>query len=170
MNYIKGKVWELIKDCDVLKAIDIAEAKKIVGDLGYTIVYYQIGNAADEALLEKIGKLEYAKTRSGFSYKDDTQKLVFVRKYQTAGEELIVLTHEIGHICLGHLDITGFCHDSDVQKEEEALRFSLYLRSYQGMVYKRRWRRPSVISTICFISALVGIIAIAADANDNKTK
>ena len=170
MNYIKGKAWELIKDCDMHKSIGVAEAKKIIDDLGYTIVYYQIGNAEAEALLEKIGKLEYARTRSSFSYKDDSQKLVFIRKYQAIGEELIVLTHEIGHICLGHLDISGFCPDSDVRREEEAQRFALHLRSYQGMVTRRRLRRPSVVSIICFAATLVGVIALSANTYDSKTK
>lgn len=170
MNYIKSKVWELIKDCDMHKSIGVTEAKEIIGTLGYTIVYYEIGDEGSEAILRKIGKLEYAETQSCFSYQDESKKIVFLRKFQTSKEEYFVLTHEIGHLYLGHLNDSGFCPDSDVVKEEEAQRFSLYLRSYQGMVTKRRLRRPSVVSIICFVSTLVGVIALSANAYDNKTK
>lgn len=81
---------------------------------------------------------------------------MFVRRHLTGDDELIVLTHEIGHIFLGHFDKTGFVSDTDVQKEFEATEFSSKLMKYRGV--KKRILKSDTVAIFCSVAALVGII------------
>lgn len=132
MQDVKAKVRQFIKDYGLTGAVTISDAKRIIGELGYKIMYYQKGNAETEAFLKKFGKLEYAKTRPAFTYRDDVQKFVFLMTFQSKRDELILLTHEIGHIYLGHLNGSNVVSDTDVQKEDAANTFSSLLREYRG--------------------------------------
>jgi hypothetical protein len=97
-------------------------------ELGYTVVEFNglcdTENVAE--LLDALKLQERARRCRGFTYRDDSFRLVFLHQDLTELEKTVVLAHEAGHICCGHMDRSRVLGE-DVLQEREANEFAHYL-------------------------------------------
>ena len=73
--------------------------------------------------------------------------------FQSKKDELTLLTHELGHIYLGHLNGSNVVSDTDVQKEDAANKFSSLLREYRG--HRGVKRQITLSETLLLAIALI---------------
>lgn len=96
----------------------------VVSDLGYEIVDFDPKNKSVEMLIQKLMLTNDILAQSAFVYSNNDVKLVFLRYDLTVDEKLYALTHELGHIALGHVLTTG---RSSVVEEFQAHEFTHHL-------------------------------------------
>ena len=72
---------------------------------GYTVVEYNhLSNDEIVSSLIKALKLsENIRNSKGFTYADQNQRIVFIHEDLSDAEKLLALSHDAGHIYLGHM-------------------------------------------------------------------
>lgn len=101
---------------------DVAET------LGYTVVEFShISNdAPTQTLIDVLSLQKNTANSRGFTFANESYRLVFVHRDLSDKEKVIVLAHELGHIYFGHLG-TASVIGRDVKEEFEANEFAHYL-------------------------------------------
>lgn len=161
---IKLKTRKFIKEFDV-RELNYETLKSIIERQGYIIVEYShISNDENVTLLINALKLTENINRSkGFTYADQNHRIVFVHKDLSDDEKLFVLSHEEGHIYLGHMTSSSI-FGRDVQEEHAANEFSHYLLN-QGKCEKtaawiRRHKVISILSVLLIVCIAVAVLFI----------
>lgn len=95
---------------------------------GYTVVEFNniTNNENVQALIEALKLTQNIIYSKGFTYANSNYRIVFVNESLTDEEKLIILSHEQGHIYLGHLACASII-GKDVKEEYEANEFAHYL-------------------------------------------
>lgn len=155
---IKLKARKFIKEFDVHE-LNYGTLKSAIERQGYTLVEYNhIFNEEDVSRLIEVLKLSDNIVRSrGFTYADQNYRIVFVHEDLSDAEKMVVLSHEAGHIYLGHMSSTPVI-GRDVQEEHEANEFSHFLL-HQGKLDKANlWVRRHKAATILAVAILALLI------------
>lgn len=149
---IKLKARKFIKEFDVHE-LNYGTLKSAIESQGYTLVEFNhIFNDEDVSKLIEALKLSDNIIRSkGFTYADQNYRIVFVHEDLSDAEKMVVLSHEAGHIYLGHMSSAPVI-GRDVQEEHEANEFSHFLLN-QGILDKanlwvRRHRAATILSLV----------------------
>ena len=111
-----------------VRTVSCSSLRDTVEKMGYTLVpFLPAGNsAAVETVLRTLGLEEAARSAKAFTYADENYRLVFLRRDLAEAEQLVLLSHEIGHVFLGHMSRASIL-GRDVTEEYEANEFSHYL-------------------------------------------
>lgn len=100
---------------------------------GYTVVEFNnISNSENvRTLVEALKLTQNILYSKGFTYANSNYRIVFVNESLSEEEKLIILSHEQGHIYLGHLACAAVI-GKDVTEEYEANEFAHYLLNPGG--------------------------------------
>lgn len=133
---------------------------EITEKLGYTVILFDpLHN--DENVAKLAGALslggELLKSR-GFTYSSGEFRLVFINDGLSEKEKTIVLSHELGHITLGHTGRAPVI-GHDVQEEFEANEFSTFLLKCDSSVFMFFNCRKPLVAVIAAVILLTVIIA-----------
>ena len=167
MNQSKAKACEIL-----LKEgkMTTSKCKSLIKRLGWSIL--EFGRTSDDNaatdILSKLQMEAYAETCKSFACRTGEYKLVFVRAGLPDAEQLILLTHELGHIVLDHPDDIGVLGCTAIQ-EQEANVFSEVLRhptlsTYIHIIAKRHKRMVAII----FLALAVSISCYTAISQINS--
>lgn len=158
---VDKKVFDFIKEYGI-KEISCAALSEAAEKLGYTVILFQpLHNNANVARLINALNLdgELLKSR-GFTYSHGEFRLVFVNESLSEKEKTIVLSHELGHIVLGHAGRAPVI-GHDVQEEFEANEFSSLLLKCDSVLFaffKRNKTILIVIATVLLFLLLVSML------------
>lgn len=157
---IRKKAVEFIKKYDLnKKSLTVTRLRGIIESLNFCIVDYwhSIKNKPDvTVLLKKIGAEDLAKQAKGFTYYKSEERYVFLCGDLTADDTLAVLLHELGHICLNHLEPEGIISDTSVQRDEAAYLFSVFVR--------RRCKKSGQIKMLRATAVIAAVLVLACTA------
>ena len=155
---IKLKARKFIKEFDVHE-LNYGTLKSAIERQGYTLVEYNhIFNDEDVSKLIEVLKLSDNIIRSrGFTYADQNYRIVFVHEDLSDAEKLVVLSHEAGHIYLGHMSSTPII-GRDVQEEHEANEFSHFLMNQGKLDKANLWVRRHKTATILIVAILALLV------------
>lgn len=155
---IKLKARKFIKEFDVHE-LNYGTLKSAIESQGYTLVEYNhIFNDEDVSKLIEALKLSDNIIRSrGFTYADQNYRIVFVHEDLSDAEKLVVLSHEAGHIYLGHMSSTPVI-GRDVQEEHEANEFSHFLMNQGKLDKANLWVRRHKTATILIVAILALLV------------
>ena len=160
---VKLKVRKFIKEFGVHE-LNYASLRGYVERQGYTVVEYNhLSN--DEIVSSLINALNLSKNISnskGFTYADQNQRIVFIHEDLSDAEKLVVLSHETGHIYLGHMSSAPII-GRDVQEEYEANEFAHFLinpgRWDRTISSIRKHKVATIIIAICVVALVAaGVI------------
>ena len=132
-NYIKKKTDLFIRSYS-LQTVNYLSLVQTAEKLGYTVIEYN-SYANNEDVETVIRNLRLEKTimvSRGFTYSDNDYRLIFINTDLNEREKTLVISHEIGHIVLGHVNSQSVI-GKDVVDEHEASEFAHYLLN-QGIL------------------------------------
>lgn len=140
---------------------------EITEKLGYTVVPFDplLSDANVAQLVRALGLGEEQLRSRGFTYANGEFRLVFINTELSDKEKTIVLSHELGHIVLGHTGhVSVIGHD--VQEEFEANEFSTFLlKCDNGVFLFFNDRKP----LIAVIAAVIVLVVILTAVSGSKT-
>ncbi len=156
---VKLKVRKFIKEFGVHE-LNYALLKGYVERQGYTVVEYShLSN--DEIVSSLINALNLSENicnSKGFTYADQNQRIVFIHEDLSDAEKLVVLSHEAGHIYLGHMSSAPII-GRDVQEEYEANEFAHFLMNpgkWDKIIASvRRHKVATILIAICLVVIVV---------------
>lgn len=160
---VKLKVRKFIKEFGVHE-LNYASLREYVERQGYTVVEFShLSN--DETVSSLINALNLSKNISnskGFTYADQNQRIVFIHEDLSDAEKLVVLSHETGHIYLGHMSSAPII-GRDVQEEYEANEFAHFLinpgRWDRTIASLRKHKVATFLIAICMVALVAaGVI------------
>lgn len=124
---IRRKTKQFLKEFSVREP-DCGELKRAIEGQGFTVVEYShlLNDGAVGALVEALKLTDEIRRARSFTYADENHRIVFLNEALSDAEKLLVLSHEAGHIFLGHMSSPPMI-GRDVQEEHEANEFSHYL-------------------------------------------
>lgn len=153
VSHIKLKYgWHAPTSDDLLAAIR---------NLGYTIIEFNPSYNNDSVNSLVLGlNLQHEITKyKAFTYHDANYRLVFIRGHLSEDEKRILLSHELGHIELGHFG-KNILMGQNIQHEWEANEFSHYLlhtnifsKLYYGI--KKHSNKVIIISSVILFIAIL---------------
>ncbi len=103
---------------------DISEEKliELLHSIGYTVLF--CNPYEKDKTIESIQLAEYAKTVRAFCYNGAGKKFVFINTQKNKNGYLHSLSHELGHIVMGHLNSWRVDNPSVSEQEAEAEMFA----------------------------------------------
>lgn len=102
------------------------EIGKVIESYGFEIIKFNNDSMTKSGTLLKALNINASSLKTnGFTFYDKDHKIVFVRECLSAGDELLVLLHEAGHIYMDHLFKDGIASNTDTEKENEAAYFAV---------------------------------------------
>lgn len=125
---------------------------EVTAKTGYTVILFDSFNN-DEKVVRLCNALDIGNEllmSRGFTYSKGEFRLVFVNKALSEKEKTIVLSHELGHIVLGHAGRAPVI-GHDVQEEFEANEFAAFLMKSDSRYY---------VLFNCHKAAVFGIAAV----------
>lgn len=132
--------------------------------LGYTVILFNSFDN-DENVAQLIGALdigdELLQTR-GFTYSLGEFRLVFINDSLSEKEKTIVLSHELGHIVLGHTGRAPVI-GHDVQEEFEANEFSTFLLKCDSrafVLFNSRKPLAAVLAAVLIVLVVTGAVLL----------
>lgn len=133
----------------------VPDLEKALQAQGFSLVEYsRVSNGREvTTLLTSLRLFDYAARQSAFTYQDSHLRIVFMQENLSQQEQMILLSHELGHILCRHLEqspATG--PGSSVLQEQEANEFASILLRYN------RRRKPRRIA----LWGGIGLAAVAA--------
>lgn len=149
----------------------VSDLEKALQAQGFSLVEYSRASNCKEVttLLTALQLFDYAARQSAFTYQDANFRIVFMQENLSQQEQMILLTHELGHILCGHLTqnrITG--PGTGVLEEQEANDFAARLMRYNRRCQPRRiavWAAAGLA-----VLALVGALLLTMPKNSaNET-
>lgn len=123
MNDSKKAALQLQKKYSLYRP-SLDDLVSVISELGYEIVDFDPKNKSVETLIQRLLLTNDILAQSAFVYSNNDVRLVFLRYDLTVDEKLYALSHELGHIVLGHVLTTG---RSTVVEEYEAHEFTHHL-------------------------------------------
>lgn len=171
MNNINKKVFEFITKYNCLP-LSYDKLVEILHSQGFSIITYShfSNDPETEDLLNSLHILDFASKVKAFTYVDETMRLVFILEDLSDDEKLILLSHEEGHIFLGHLLNQRLILGQDIVQEDEANRFSLLLRNPNFAIKAKIFlasKKTKVVS-ICTISIAVLIMLVSVAISNSE--
>ena len=168
---IREKVKSFRKDFGI-RELSYEVLSGAIEKQGYTVVEFNNVSNSDnvQALVDALNLRQNIMFFKGFTYADSYYRVVFVNENLTKEEKLIVLSHEQGHIYLGHLSYTSII-GKDVTEEYEANEFSHYLLNPQisrraaGYIGKHKKRSLLTLISIALIICAIFSIATVYEHN-----
>ncbi|MDP4118659.1 MAG: ImmA/IrrE family metallo-endopeptidase [Bacillota bacterium] len=163
MNKVKNLTYGFLKQFRI-SDINTENIMAAMSQQGYTVVEYsRISNSADvEQLLSALGLTQFSKTTYAFTYADGNNRIVFISEGLSHEEQLVLLTHEEGHIFCGHMaSMSGICGE-DILNEHEANTFAHYLlnnnifRSLKLSIILNKIRAVWILTIILTFIAVTG--------------
>lgn len=164
-NEIKQKVKSFCKKYKVSK-FNCESLKAIIEKQGYTVIEYnQIVNNNDVSKIIQSLKLSDNILRSkGFTYADNSYRLVFINEDLSDDEKCIVLAHEVGHIYLNHLSNASII-GKDVKEEYEANEFAHFLlnpnKKAKISAFFKKHKTVFISCLIAFLLIVGGLITFS---------
>lgn len=139
----------------------VSDLEKALQAQGFSLVEYSRSSNCKEVttLLTALQLFDYAARQSAFTYQDPNLRIVFMQENLSEEEQMILLTHELGHILCGHLDqmrVTG--PGAGVLQEQEANDFSARLMRYNR--HRRRRRITLWGAAVLAVAALAGVLLL----------
>ncbi|MBR0136672.1 MAG: ImmA/IrrE family metallo-endopeptidase [Clostridia bacterium] len=111
-----------------IRRVSLKSVRAAVERMGYTVV--EFNGVCDEgevgALIKALDLSRAASQSRGFTYADQNTRIIFIHEALTEAEKLVVLSHEAGHIFLGHMSSAPII-GRDIREEYEANEFTHYL-------------------------------------------
>lgn len=165
---VRHKVRQFKKDAG-LRTVSYASLKKAADALGYTVIHFNhvLNDRNVAELLDALDLTVQAASSKGFTYSDGDYRLIFIHEDLSAKEKTVVLSHELGHIRLGHLR-TGDIIGNDVNEELDANEFVHYLlKPGVSGVFRDlfTYRKKAMIAVITALVLLAGGIATVSIIN-----
>lgn len=162
---IQEKAKQFRKDFK-LKELSYEVLSEAIEKQGYTVVEFNSVSNNDnvQSLVDALNLRQNIIFFKGFTYADSNYRIVFINEDLTEEEKLIVLSHEQGHIYLGHLSYTSII-GKDVTEEFEANEFSHYLLNPQitqrAACYIGKNKKSSLLVLISIALIICAIFSIA---------
>mgnify|MGYP000944612150 FL=1 len=84
----------------------VSDLEKALQEQGFSLVEYsRISNGKEvTTLLTSLRLFDYAARQSAFTYQDPHLRIVFMQENLSQQEQIILLSHELGHILCRHLE------------------------------------------------------------------
>lgn len=145
------------------RPFSVSDLEKALQAQGFSLVEYSRASNGKEVttLLTALQLFDYAARQSAFTYQDPNFRIVFMLENLSHQEQMILLTHELGHILCGHMTqtrITG--PGTGVLEEQEANDFAARLMRYNQ---RRRPRHIALWAAAGLaVLALVGALLLTA--------
>ena len=155
---IAAQVCKTYKTCD----FSVEDLIRVAEDQGFKVVFFNaLANDADvTTLLQSLNLTAYAAERRGFTFADESFRIIFIHEDLSKSEKRVVLAHELGHVfCehFGHAQIIG----NDVTEEEEANAFAvalLYPGAFRRALTAIRRRRILFVLLLVAVAAAAGVL------------
>ena len=128
----------------------------IIEDQGYEILEYSNHDttSATFQIIERLNLSSLASIGQAFTYKNGEIRVVFICEELNANEKLYALSHELGHMMLGHMN-NGYWGDN-IEQEYLANEFAHYLLNSSFFLKTLVWtKRHTVSIRIAFISTFL---------------
>lgn len=143
-----------------------------VEEQGYTVVEFNniSNNENVKALVDALKLTQNIVYSKGFTYANSSYRIVFVNESLSDEEKLIVLSHEQGHIYLGHLACASII-GKDVKEEYEANEFAHYLlnpgRSVKTVqnIKKHKKAAVGIMASLAVIICAVCVVGVVYAKN-----
>ena len=131
--------------------ISLTHIENIIKKNGWSIIGYNLNSENHIKLLKQYDVLSIAKRTKAFTYKHETEKIVFVRSGLSSNDKRMLLAHELGHIVLGHMSdcsVLGYTPAGliDEGQEDEANEFALEFLAPVCILCKNHISTPQLIS------------------------
>ncbi len=148
----------------------VTDLEKALQAQGFSLVEFsRLSNCREvSTLLTSLQLVTYASGLSAFTYQDANLRIVFIQENLSQQEQMILLSHELGHILCGHLDrapTTG--PGSGVLEEQEANDFSACLMRYNKTCRPRR--AALLVALTLAVLALAAAITVSSVNRENPT-
>ena len=157
------KAKHSVKELSYDVLCDIAE------QIGFTVVEFgdnTLDNEPSKILIDVLSLKSFAANSRGFTYAGGDYRLIFVQNSLSDKEKVIVLSHEFGHICCGHLNKANK-PGQDVKEEYEANEFAHYLiKSCSAGKVKNKKVVIAVFTAVLVLAVSLGVTFTAY--NNNK--
>lgn len=142
---------------------------EIAEKTGYTVILFRSfqNDANVDQLINALGFSNDLLKSRGFTYSSGEFRLVFINDGLSDKEKTIVLSHELGHIVLGHVGRAPVI-GHDVQEEFEANEFSTFLLKCDSKVFLLFNSRKPAATVIC-AAVLLAVIAAAVMLSKTPT-
>ena len=119
----------------------VSDLEKALQAQGFSLVEYsRVSNGREvTTLLTSLHLSDYAARQSAFTYQDPHLRIVFMQENLSQQEQMILLSHELGHILCRHMEqarVSG--PGSGVLQEQEANEFASILLRYNRRCRPRR--------------------------------
>ena len=87
----------------------VSDLEKALQAQGFSLVEYsRVSNGKEvTTLLTSLRLFDYAARQSAFTYQDPHLRIVFMQENLSQQEQMILLSHELGHILCRHLERDG---------------------------------------------------------------
>ena len=84
----------------------VTDLEKALQEQGFSLVEFsRLSNCKEvSTLLTSLQLVNYASGLSAFTYQDANLRIVFLQENLSQHEQMILLSHELGHILCGHLN------------------------------------------------------------------
>lgn len=84
----------------------VTDLEKALQEQGFSLVEFsRLSNCKEVGtLLTSLQLVNYASGLSAFTYQDANLRIVFLQENLSQHEQMILLSHELGHILCGHLE------------------------------------------------------------------
>jgi len=148
----------------------VTDLEKALQEQGFSLVEFsRLSNCKEvSTLLTSLQLVNYASGLSAFTYQDANLRIVFLQENLSQHEQMILLSHELGHILCGHLNraaTTG--PGSGILEEQEANDFSARLMRYNETC---RPRRTAMLIALCLaVLVLAAVVTVGAVHRENPT-
>ena len=131
--------------------ISLTHIENIIKKNGWSIIGYNLNSENHIKLLKQYDVLSIAKRTKAFTYKHETEKIVFVRSGLSSNDKRMLLAHELGHIVLGHMSdssVLGYKPGGLINEgqEDEANEFALEFLAPVCILCKNHISTPQLIS------------------------
>ena len=123
------------------KPFTVSDLEKALQAQGFSLVTYsRVSNGREvTTLLTSLHLFDYAARQSAFTYQDPHLRIVFMQENLSQQEQMILLSHELGHILCRHMEQTRISGPgSGVLQEQEANEFASILLRYNRRCRPRR--------------------------------
>lgn len=152
------------------RPFSVSDLEKALQAQGFSLVEYSRTSNCKEVttLLTALRLTDYAAGLSAFTYQDANLRIVFMLENLSQQEQMILLSHELGHILCHHLDhmsITG--PGTGVTQEQEANEFSTRLMQYNQSCRPKRIALG--VSAALAAIALVCALLFSTSASTNES-
>ncbi len=172
MNTINKKAHSFISKYDC-NSISCKKLLDILHSQGFSVIEFShfYNDEETEDLLKSLHLLEFSKTVNAFTYVDSTMRLVFILEGLSEDEKLILLSHEEGHIFLGHMVNKNRIFGEDIFQEDEANSFSYIIRTQSRLskFFSNIIRKKSVLISAIVLILLLGTIFTTYSINNLNT-